>query len=216
MTTNSVENVIRGLLDDYKNNQVDRITMLERAKLELYSVFNQSELSIESVEALYFIQKLVDSEDLSEYEFSDLVNDLAEIMDHKQKYAHSFLTRIRYPDTCPDISLIENIVFKFCNDQPLNDQELSWFADISDYSIPQNTTLNDLIFERIVMCLRLCIITCNDPLHIELASSLFVEDETEGLEALLNTLRYYIECLQGKRDIIVNVKYSSRGTEIII
>ena len=216
MMTNSVENVIRGLLDDYKNNQVDRITMLERAKLELYSVFNQSELSIESVEALYFIQKLVDSEDLSEYEFSDLVNDLAEIMDHKQKYTHSFLTRIRYPDTCPDISLIENIVFKFCNDQPLNDQELSWFADISDYSIPQNSTLNDLIFERIVMCLRLCIITCNDPLHIELASSLFVEDETEGLEALLNTLRCYIECLQGKRDIIVNVKYSSRGTEIII
>ena len=190
--------------------------MLERAKLELYSVFDRSELSIESVEALYFMEKLVDSEDLSEYEFSELVNDLAEIMDHKQKYTHSFLTRIRYPDTCPDISLIENIVLKFCNDQPLNDQELSWFNDISDHNIPQNNTLNDLLLERIVMCLRLCIITCNDPLHIELASSLFVEDETEGLKVLLNTLKYYIACLQGKRDIIVNVKYGSKGTEIMI
>ena len=216
MSENLIKIKICQNIDSFCSKEINRSEFAKRIKDLFYDTLKQDNLSLDAIEMHYIMTSIIDNEDLESKEFTCEIEHLKDIISGKCHYVHCFATCLKAENSNCDIDELKVIVNKIVARQELNYKEIEWISCFVSKESRSNSSLSELIIERIKTLFRLINVSSSFPSDFGISNMLFVRDEKVSMQDLLSLISDYIDCLSGSRSVFVCVDYHQGGCSIFV
>lgn len=209
MQSKNIKTEIYNLIDSYVSGNLTKQSLISCAKQLFYDVIKMRNIPVDAVEMYYFVTSIIDGEDLSDDMYYEVIKRLLDIVIGKKNHKCCFVTRLVGFSVSEDIQILCDVIQHMRENKQLNSIEKACINRIVSNCNVNICSLSDMLYDRIINLLKLCIFTHSESHYVSIAKSLYVEDEDECVRIVLDSIYKYIECLRGERSFVICVEYNN-------